>query len=225
MDTDEYIFNEFDDAECYIKDDDDGDAESLEESDESEICEDDCRVCAEPDIGWVAKAFLLNFHGNLMACPSLSKPLNLIFFQIILCCHAWTLTPDAVPFVRKIILWFKDNTDHSSYHHFSSLENYKWTSHEACIWSMVLWKFTLIHIHSETNLGPKPALASQKDQLHYIYKKKFIDSLNEDLHSKEITASNVRDELFKCKDRITELEKERDTLFHLINHADLQEDM
>ena len=47
------MFNEFDEAEYYIKDDD-ADGISLEDSEDSEICEDDCRVCLEPETRFVS---------------------------------------------------------------------------------------------------------------------------------------------------------------------------
>lgn len=65
----------------------------------------------------------------------------------------------------------------------------------------------------------------QKGQLHYIYMKKYIDSLNEDLHEKSVTTNKTQNELEKCQERISELEKERDRLFYLIQQTDEQEDV
>ena len=48
MEAQEFMFNEFDEAEYFIKEDDgDGDAMSLEESEDSDLCEDNCRVCVD----------------------------------------------------------------------------------------------------------------------------------------------------------------------------------
>lgn len=49
MESEEILFNEFDEAEYYIKDDDDAEGFSLEESEDSDLCDDDCRVCIEPE--------------------------------------------------------------------------------------------------------------------------------------------------------------------------------
>ena len=50
MEAEEILFNEFDEAEYFIKEDDnDADGFSLEESEDSDLCEDNCDVCAEPD--------------------------------------------------------------------------------------------------------------------------------------------------------------------------------
>lgn len=47
MEGEELLFNEFDEAEYYIKDDDDADGISLEESEDSDICDEPCGVCDE----------------------------------------------------------------------------------------------------------------------------------------------------------------------------------
>lgn len=70
-----------------------------------------------------------------------------------------------------------------------------------------------------------PSRVDQKGQLHYIYMKKYIDSVNEDLHQKTVAASKTRNELEKCQERISDLEKERDRLFYLIDQADENEDV
>ena len=50
MESEELLFNEFDEAEYFIKeDDDDGDGFSLEESEDSDLCEENCQVCIEPN--------------------------------------------------------------------------------------------------------------------------------------------------------------------------------
>lgn len=61
--------------------------------------------------------------------------------------------------------------------------------------------------------------------MQYIYQKKFIDSLNSELHRKEVLANKTREELNKCHDRITELEQERDKLYKRIEICDENDDM
>lgn len=70
-----------------------------------------------------------------------------------------------------------------------------------------------------------PGRVDQKGQLHYIYMKKYIDSVNEDLHEKTVAASKTRSELEKCQERVADLENERDRLFYLIDQADQNEDV
>ena len=50
--------------------------------------------------------------------------------------------------------------------------------------------------------------------------KKYIDSVNEDLHQKTVYTSKTRSELETCQERISDLEKERDRLYYLIEEAD-----
>lgn len=49
MDSKEIMFDEFDEAEYYIKEDDDPEGVSLADSDDSDLCEEDCNVCADED--------------------------------------------------------------------------------------------------------------------------------------------------------------------------------
>lgn len=55
--------------------------------------------------------------------------------------------------------------------------------------------------------------------------KKYIDSVNEELHEKETLANKTRDELVRCQERISELEKERDRLYRLVDDADSRDDV
>lgn len=85
----------------------------------------------------------------------------------------------------------------------------------------------IVHLSncSEINDIPEKTRLGQKEQLHYIYMKKYIDSVNEELHEKETLANKTRDELVRCQERISELEKERDRLYRLVDDADAKDDV
>ena len=79
--------------------------------------------------------------------------------------------------------------------------------------------------YSEYAEAELPGRVNQQRQLHHIYMKKYIDSLNEDLHEKSMLTSKTRDELEKCQERISDLEKERDQLYYMVQEADENEDV
>jgi len=51
MESEEILFNEFDEAEYYIKDDDAEGMSLDDDSEDSDLCADECNICLEPETG------------------------------------------------------------------------------------------------------------------------------------------------------------------------------
>ncbi len=66
---------------------------------------------------------------------------------------------------------------------------------------------------------------TKAEQLKMIYLRSFLEKVEKDFKEKDVSSSNIQQEIVSCKQRLNGLERRRDELFKRLEHSQAQENI